>query len=446
MQRKGVVSGRATGVSARPRSLFPKLAARPNASPDAVAAHQRARLHAAMIEACALHGYAATTARELAALAGVSTKTIYDQFGSKEECFLATYDLVVQRAVDRISTAYRSGASGKEADATAGICLACDAFAAELVEHPSTARLALIEILAAGPAALPRIERTETLFATMIWSSFARSTDGRGIPAGICRALVGGIWFVARTRLAEPARPTIVDDGANLGRWLMAYRLSVGSSLPRAAEVAPAREVDQRPIDPADTARLRMLRAAAKLVGRGGYESLSPVAVTECAGLPVTAFGSEFRDAGACFLAMLEWLSVDALAEALRKADGAPSWGSSVHRTVRSLFCRIAADPAFARAAFLDVLALGPRGYQRRAEILRGFAHSLAERAPVAGMPSAVVSEAIVGSVWSIARRHVVTGNRHLLPTSAPLATFLVTAPIIGAEESLAAVEAERDL
>ncbi|MBS1845533.1 MAG: helix-turn-helix transcriptional regulator [Actinobacteria bacterium] len=396
-----------------------------------------------MIELCAVHGYAATTARELASLAGVSTKTIYERFGSKEECFLATYDLAVQQAVGRITAAYRGGPHGADAGTT-GIRRACDAFSAELVDHSAASRLALIEILAAGPAALPRIERTEALFATMIWSSFARAGEGREIPAGICRALVGGIWFVTRARLAEPTRPGVVDDGAVLGRWLEAYRLSAGSRLPRAADLVPVAKVRRHPIGSAGSPRLRMLRAAAELVGRDGYRTISPVSVAECAGLPMGVFNSEFRDAEACFLAMLEWLSADALAEALREAEGAPSWGASVYRAVRSVFRRIAVDQALGQAAFVDVLTLGPPVYQRRAEIMRGFAHSLAERAPAVGKPRPLAFEAMVGSVWSIARRHVVSGSRHLLPGSAPTGTFLLTAPIIGAEEAMAVIAAEQ--
>ena len=71
-----------------PRPLYEQLVPRRNASSRAVEAHQRARLHAAVIEACAEHGYGATTARELVTLAGVSTKALYKLFGSKDECFL----------------------------------------------------------------------------------------------------------------------------------------------------------------------------------------------------------------------------------------------------------------------------------------------------------------------------------------------------------------------
>ena len=88
-------------------SLYPQLKPRCNASAKAVAAHQRARLHAAMIEICARDGYGSVTARELVAVAGVSTKALYARFGGKEGCFLGTFDVVVQQAVGRIATAYR---------------------------------------------------------------------------------------------------------------------------------------------------------------------------------------------------------------------------------------------------------------------------------------------------------------------------------------------------
>jgi AcrR family transcriptional regulator len=51
-----------------------------------VASHQRARLHRAMIELVAEKGYAATTVTELCKVAGVSSRTAYELFVSKEAC------------------------------------------------------------------------------------------------------------------------------------------------------------------------------------------------------------------------------------------------------------------------------------------------------------------------------------------------------------------------
>jgi AcrR family transcriptional regulator len=428
----------------RSAPLFPKLAARPNGSPAAVAAHQRARLHAAMIEACARHGYAATTARELAALAGVSTKAIYRHFGSKDGCLLATYDVVVQQAAARISTAYRDGRRGPGGDTTIGIRRAFDAFAAELADHPDASRLALIEILAAGPAALPRIQRAEAAFTMMICAGFARATDGRAIPSKLVRALIGGVWLVAGGRLVRPDPGEIAASGAELREWLMSYRLPPDAVLPLGA-VAGRASTRTRRIDRGNLGRSAMLAAAATIVARGGHDALSPAAVTEVAGVPAGSFDAEFEDVDACFLAMLDWLCADAFAEALRDGDGAPSWGSGVYRAVRSMLCRVATDPALARAAFVDAFRLGPAGHERRAALLRGFARSLLTRAPANRRPPTSVAEAIVGSIWSLVQRQVSTGRRGHLPALVPGAAFLAMAPVIGAEPAVALIAAEQE-
>jgi hypothetical protein len=78
--------------------LFPQLRPGPSKAPAAAAAHQRARLHAAMIEACARHGYAETKVREVAGLAGVSTKTLYKHFEFLEQNHIKTVCTRVQFA------------------------------------------------------------------------------------------------------------------------------------------------------------------------------------------------------------------------------------------------------------------------------------------------------------------------------------------------------------
>ena len=52
---------------------------------------QRQRLIDAMIERSAQRGYSAVTVAELCSQAGVSPVTFYEQFTSKEDCFLAAY-------------------------------------------------------------------------------------------------------------------------------------------------------------------------------------------------------------------------------------------------------------------------------------------------------------------------------------------------------------------
>lgn len=70
-----------------------------------VAAHQSARIHRAMIEIVAEHGYEAVKVRELVHLAGVSSRAFYEHFGSNENCFLRTYEVVARPAMRQLIAA-----------------------------------------------------------------------------------------------------------------------------------------------------------------------------------------------------------------------------------------------------------------------------------------------------------------------------------------------------
>ncbi len=97
-------AARDRGVASVPRrragALYPQLRPGPHPSArESVASNQRARLYGAMIELVAARGYEASTVAELCALAGVSKRTLYERFqGGKQQCFLATYEIIVRRA------------------------------------------------------------------------------------------------------------------------------------------------------------------------------------------------------------------------------------------------------------------------------------------------------------------------------------------------------------
>ncbi len=73
-----------------------------------VARNQRIRIHGGMIEAVMTRGYQKTSVRLVIGLAGVSRRAFYEQFSGKEDCFLETFDLIVNRSIQRLAHAYRT--------------------------------------------------------------------------------------------------------------------------------------------------------------------------------------------------------------------------------------------------------------------------------------------------------------------------------------------------
>lgn len=75
-----------------------------------VVQNQRERLAAGIISTVAEHGYHGTTVTRIATAAGVSRRTIYGHFSSKDECFLATFEMVT----DHLMEAMRSAGAGSD--------------------------------------------------------------------------------------------------------------------------------------------------------------------------------------------------------------------------------------------------------------------------------------------------------------------------------------------
>jgi AcrR family transcriptional regulator len=113
--------------------------------PDEVIASQRWRLLLASARTMAADGYAATTIEKVTNEAGVSKKTFYKCFASKEDAFLACYD-AIEPALGFVVDAAR-GHDTLEATVRAMV----STYLATLAAAPALTRLFLIEALTASP-------------------------------------------------------------------------------------------------------------------------------------------------------------------------------------------------------------------------------------------------------------------------------------------------------
>lgn len=131
-------------------------------SREEVENHQRERILAAMIAAAGTKGYGSTTIRDITHRARVSRDTFYQQFGNKEECFLAAYDGVVRELLAQMVAVGTSEPSYVE-NMRKGV----RAYLSFWSERPDAARVCTLEIMAVGGEARAHSERTLRSFARL---------------------------------------------------------------------------------------------------------------------------------------------------------------------------------------------------------------------------------------------------------------------------------------
>jgi AcrR family transcriptional regulator len=160
---------------------------------------QRMRILAAMAEVASERGAGSVTVAHVVSRAGVSRRTFYDLFSDREECFLAAFDEAVGRVSALVLGVYGRPGSWRERIRT-GLWAAL----VWLDEEPATARMCVVEALAAGPRVL---ERRAVLLRVLV----AAIDEGRGDvprratqpPPLTAEGVVGAVLSVIHTRLLE---------------------------------------------------------------------------------------------------------------------------------------------------------------------------------------------------------------------------------------------------
>jgi AcrR family transcriptional regulator len=178
--------------------------------PEVVARSQRERLLEAAIRVVAAKGYGAMTVADLTKQAGVSRTTFYEMFADKEDCFLAAYDSAVETLVRRVTAAYESEQSWPDR-AAAGLT----ALLAALAEEPALARLSLVDIGNAGPAAQRRYRAAVQRLTPLFEEGRDFAAGGRALPANTSRMAIGGVTgLISDELVADRAKqlPGLLSD------------------------------------------------------------------------------------------------------------------------------------------------------------------------------------------------------------------------------------------
>jgi len=182
------------------RSLSERLSKMPPGRhlvpPDFVAQNQRERMLLATAELVAERGYQKTTIELIAKTARVALSTFYEQFSSKEECFLAAFDETLAAAKEVFDELLDT-----EQPWSDQIASGLETVLEMIVAEPARARLCIVEAQAAGGEALARYQGMLESVAPKLREGREFNPRSSRLPDGLEVAIVGGLAWLVHQRL-----------------------------------------------------------------------------------------------------------------------------------------------------------------------------------------------------------------------------------------------------
>jgi AcrR family transcriptional regulator len=192
--------------------------------------NQRLRIVAAMLGVLPRHGYPGTTIGHLTREAGVSRAAFYRQFASKEECFLATYDLAGRWLCERVEQAVDANDEWP-VRVRSGVSEALRLLAG----NPPLARLIAVEAQQAGAAARERQQACLAHFAEALRAGRPRRGQ---LPADLEELLLGGVFSLVARYVDAGRAEQLPDVTAELVQYLLIPYLEPGETRRIAAQAA----------------------------------------------------------------------------------------------------------------------------------------------------------------------------------------------------------------
>ncbi len=182
-----------------------------------IAHNQRERLIAGLAEAVAEHGYGGTTIAHITRHAAVSRRTFYEHFASKDECFVAAYEIVMERLREQVEAGFEQSEDWPHA-VKSGLA----AMLAFLAAEPNLARLCDGRGPGRRPRRGPALRRGDQGLRPLLPSRSRGRRGQRHLPDPDHRGRPGGRHGLAdlpprprrqdRTARRTPPRPGRVHD------------------------------------------------------------------------------------------------------------------------------------------------------------------------------------------------------------------------------------------
>jgi len=181
--------------------LGPLPAGRHGLSREQVALNQRERLIGSLVDVVVEHGYNAVTITHITKAAQVSRRAFYENFSSKEECFLAAFEIVVTHVRELVAEAVESFDDWPH-EVIAAFRTLLDYFSGE----PDLARFCFVESQSAGPAVAERFREEIYGLIPLLERGRAERRSERPLPASTESSVIGALaTLISRSVVAGEA-------------------------------------------------------------------------------------------------------------------------------------------------------------------------------------------------------------------------------------------------
>ena len=364
-------------------------------SREFIAQHQRARIIAALAEETVAKGYRAVTVADIVRRAGIARNTFYENFSSKEDCFLAAQDFAVERG---------PAAGGRGRDR--GRQLAgprrrrprrlprLRRRASRRWPGPASSRRS-----PPGPAALARYEESLQAFVPLFRIGRKVSPHGDELPATLEETIIGGIFWIIYQR-SSSARPSEIEEllpgagrvradplhrrrggEASLGlNWRIQLRLELFRPVSSPCGCGSRRNLRRGGSDyPPELSRLppgrhglprefvvhnqreRLIAGLAEAVAENGYAGTTIGHITRHAAVSRRTFYEHFGSKDECFVAAYDTVMARARASGSRPPSTRRTTGPTRSAPGSPRCSRfLAAEPNLARLCMVEALVAGP--------------------------------------------------------------------------------------
>jgi AcrR family transcriptional regulator len=399
-----------------------------------------------MVEAVATNGYEGTSVKQVVALAGVSRRSFYEQFVNKQDCLLATFDLLAGDTMRRAADAYLASEGALEERLRPALA----EFAATVTRSRKAAALVIVETQTAGVPGVMRLRRASARCERMLCESFTGAPETDPLPIPVARGIAGGLLAAMSTCLREGRGIGADELTEEMLRWTLRFQTRAGAgiseiiaeSVKRSMRGGLSQPGERQAVSGRRTGeRERVMEIALRLAAAEDLRELSALRIADEADVSIDAFFDLFASRDECFLAALDMLAGELLRVTADDGLTTADWPRAVRRAIGELMLHLADRPHYASTIATEAFAAGAGAAQRNLELANAIATRLTEGAP--GEPAGrLTTERVGGAIWHTVRCQVASGRTRLLPAMSDYLSYVVLATFIGAE---AAVEVVSD-